>query len=77
LFCRDDGLAALVNDLHQRGLSDDVAVVVCGEFGRAPKIGNRGGRAHWSPPGFALFAGGGLKTGQTIGVTDRGERPTT
>lgn len=74
----DQALAALVNDLHQRGLSDDVAVVVWGEFGRTPRISTRGGRDHWPPAGSVLFAGGGLRTGQVIGATDRrAERPTT
>ena len=74
----DQGLAALINDLDQRGLRDDVAVVVWGEFGRTPRVSNRGGRDHWPPAGFVLFAGGGLKMGQVIGATDRrGERCTT
>jgi hypothetical protein len=74
----DQGLAALVTDLHQRGLSDNVAVVVWGEFGRTPRISARAGRDHWPPAGFVLFSGGGLATGQVIGATDRrAERPTT
>jgi uncharacterized protein (DUF1501 family) len=59
-------------------LAEDVAVVVWGEFGRTPRVSGRGGRDHWPPAGFVLFAGGGLRTGQVIGATDRrGERPTT
>jgi hypothetical protein len=74
----DQAFAALVNDLHQRGLSDDVAVVVWGEFGRTPRVSTRGGRDHWPSAGFVVFAGGGLRTGQVIGATDRrAERPTT
>jgi hypothetical protein len=67
----DQGLSALVEDLHMRGLDRDVAVVVWGEFGRTPKINKDAGRDHWAPVNFALFAGGGLRTGQTIGTTDR------
>jgi uncharacterized protein (DUF1501 family) len=53
-----------------------VAVVVWGEFGRTPRVNAVGGRDHWPRAGFALFAGGGFKTGQVIGRTDgRGERP--
>jgi hypothetical protein len=74
----DQALAALILDLHQRGLDRDVLIVVWGEFGRTPKISDRGGRDHWPPAGCVLFAGGGLKMGQTIGATDRrGEQPTT
>ncbi|NQV24311.1 MAG: DUF1501 domain-containing protein [Rhodopirellula sp.] len=63
-------------DLHERGLDQDVAVVVCGEMGRTPRINATAGRDHWPQAGFALFAGGGFRTGQVIGATDaRGERP--
>jgi uncharacterized protein (DUF1501 family) len=69
----DHAIAALINDLSQRGLLDDTAIVVWGEFGRRPKIGNvtPDGRSHWPAAGFALLAGGGLKTGQVVGETDR------
>jgi hypothetical protein len=78
----DRAIYALVNDLHERGLDRDVAVVVWGEFGRAPRITlNPGtpsappGRDHWPSAGFAVLAGGGLRTGQVVGETDaRGER---
>ncbi|MEX2185564.1 MAG: DUF1501 domain-containing protein [Pirellulales bacterium] len=72
----DQGIHALVTDLHDRGLDKDVAVVMWGEFGRTPRINGNAGRDHWSPAGFALMAGGGMKMGQAIGETDaRGERP--
>ena len=72
----DRSLHALITDLHERGLQDDVAVVVCGEMGRTPRINKTAGRDHWPSSGFALFAGGGFRTGQIIGATDaRGERP--
>jgi hypothetical protein len=65
----DRSIHALVTDLHERGLEKDVLVVVWGEFGRTPKI-SQAGRDHWPEVGYALFAGGGLKTGQVIGETD-------
>ena len=66
----DQGVHALVSDLHDRGLDKDVAVVVWGEFGRAPKISRGDGRDHWPDAGAALIAGGGFKMGQVIGATD-------
>ena len=73
----DRGVANLIQDLHDRGMQDDVVTVMWGEFGRTPKInGNDGGRDHWSPAMSALVAGGGLKMGQAIGATSaRGEYP--
>ncbi|MBI1313418.1 DUF1501 domain-containing protein [bacterium] len=72
----DQSIHALVTDLHERGLDQDVAVVVCGEMGRTPRINANAGRDHWPLAGFALFAGGGLRTGQVVGATDaHGERP--
>jgi uncharacterized protein DUF1501 len=74
----DRSLYALVTDLHERGLDKDVAVVVCGEMGRTPRVNKTAGRDHWASAGFALFAGGGLRMGQVIGATDaHAERPTT
>lgn len=67
----DQGISALVEDLHERGLADDVMVVAWGEFGRTPKINKDAGRDHWPRVSCALLAGGGLKTGQAIGKTDR------
>ena len=67
----DQGLTALVEDLHERGLDRDVSVVVWGEFGRTPKINPQGGRDHWPPVSCALLAGGGMRTGQVIGSTNR------
>jgi uncharacterized protein (DUF1501 family) len=66
----DQGISALVEDLHARGLDRDVTVLVWGEFGRTPKINKDAGRDHWAKVNSALFAGGGLKTGQVIGSTD-------
>jgi hypothetical protein len=67
----DQGLAALVADLHERGLDRDVSVVVWGEFGRTPRINAKAGRDHWPRVAFAMLAGGGMRTGQVIGQTNR------
>jgi len=67
----DQAVSALVTDLHERGLDRDVSVVVWGEFGRTPRINNRAGRDHWPQVSCALLAGGGMRTGQVIGATDR------
>jgi hypothetical protein len=66
----DQGFCALVSDLHDRGLDRDVAVVMWGEFGRAPRISRGDGRDHWPEAGAAVVAGGGFKMGQVIGETD-------
>jgi uncharacterized protein (DUF1501 family) len=67
----DQCVSALVEDLHQRGLAEDCAVVVWGEFGRTPKISAIVGRDHWPQVNCALMAGGNLRHGQVIGKTDR------
>ena len=68
----DHGLHALVTDLDERGMLDDVSIVVWGEFGRTPRIDAKtGGRHHWPRVGPALLAGGGMQTGQVLGSTDR------
>lgn len=73
----DQAVAALITDLADRGLSDDVAVVIWSEFGRTPRIGDStpDGRGHWPSASCALVAGGGLRMGQIVGETDsRAER---
>ena len=67
----DNCVSALVEDLHVRGLDKDCTVLIWGEFGRTPKISARVGRDHWPRVNCALMAGGGMKTGQVIGATDR------
>jgi uncharacterized protein (DUF1501 family) len=67
----DRCVSALVEDLHQRGLDRDCTVVILGEFGRTPKISAQVGRDHWPQVNCALLAGGGMRTGQVIGATDR------
>ena len=67
----DLGLSALIQDLKERGLLDDIAVVVWGEFGRTPKINANAGRDHWPNVASALVAGGGLRCSQVLGSTTR------
>jgi hypothetical protein len=67
----DQGVAALIHDLDCRGLLDDTLVVVCGEFGRTPKINANAGRDHHGRASSVLLAGGGLKRGHVLGRTDR------
>ena len=65
-----DNVCMLVEDLHER--SRQGCTVVCwGEFGRTPKINAKAGRDHWPKANFCLLAGGGLRTGQVIGSTDK------
>ena len=72
----DQCLSALIEDLEVRGMLDDVTVVVWGEFGRTPKINANAGRDHWTQVSCAWIAGGGMKTGQAIGATNKmGEVP--
>jgi hypothetical protein len=67
----DQCVSALIEDLHQRGLDKDCTVVIMGEFGRTPKISAQVGRDHWPQVNCALLAGGGMRTGQAIGATDK------
>jgi hypothetical protein len=78
----EKALTALVDDLHERGLDKDVTLIAWGEFGRTPKINDKAGRDHWPRVSSAILAGGGMRTGQVIGATDRlggeaTERPVT
>jgi hypothetical protein len=66
----DQCLSALIEDLGDRGMLDDVTVVAWGEFGRTPQINKDAGRDHWPQVSAAILAGGGMKTGQVIGATD-------
>jgi hypothetical protein len=67
----DQCLTALVEDLDVRGMLDDVTVIAWGEFGRTPQINAGAGRDHWPAVSCAILAGGGMRTGQVIGSTDR------
>lgn len=67
----DQGVGTLVEDLSERGMLDDVTVVVWGEFGRTPRINKNAGRDHWSRVMSVFMAGGGMNNGQVIGSSDR------
>ncbi len=83
----DMAVSGLLTDLKERGLLDQVMVMVCGEFGRTPKMNNGGnggpalskgtpGRDHWGNALSVMMAGGGIKGGTIVGATNkRGERP--
>lgn len=66
----DAGIAALTNDLKQRGMWNDVVIVWMGEFGRTPRINQDVGRDHWANSWAVMLGGGGLKGGLAIGETD-------
>jgi hypothetical protein len=67
----DQALTALVDDLDERGMLNDVTVIAWGEFGRTPRINKKSGRDHWPQVSCAVLAGGGMRTGQVIGSTNR------
>ncbi len=66
----DRAVAALIEDLHDRGLDRKVMVVAMGEFGRTPRINRNAGRDHWGRLMSVMVAGGGLRCGQIIGESD-------
>ncbi|HEY1067223.1 MAG TPA: DUF1501 domain-containing protein, partial [Pirellulales bacterium] len=63
----DTAVATFVQDVYERGLSDDILLVISGEFGRTPRINKSGGRDHWAPLSTLALSGGGLKMGQVVG----------
>ena len=71
----DRAVSAFLDDLGQRGLLDETLVVMCGEFGRTPRIsappGRRVGRDHWGPLQSVLVAGGGVVGGTVVGASDK------
>lgn len=67
----DPAYATLLKDLEDRGMLEDTLVVWMGEFGRTPKIKKDGGRDHYAKGWITCLAGGGVKTGQVIGATDK------
>ena len=89
----DSAVAALFQDLDQRGMLDTTLVVLCGEFSRTPRMNNvlaalgdasvarmerTPGRDHWGNAMFCLLGGGGVQGGRIVGSTDRlGQRPHT
>jgi len=74
----DHAVAAFIEDVKQRGLSDKILLIVTGEMGRTPKLNKNGGRDHYGNLTPLILAGGGLKMGQVIGKSDAtGSKPTT
>ncbi len=67
----DHALHALITDLDDRGMLDDVTVVAWGEFGRTPTTNAKGGRDHWPRVAMGIMAGGGMPGGVVLGATDR------
>ena len=67
----DRGYSALLEDLSSRGLLDNTLVVWFGDFGRTPKVNPSAGRDHWASAGVACLGGGGVKTGQVVGATNK------
>ena len=67
----DHAVSVFLDDLHERGLSDKVLLVVTGEMGRTPRLNKNGGRDHWANLTTLLLAGGGVKGGQVIGASDK------
>ena len=75
----DRGVSAFLDDLETFGLLDSTLVIMVGEFGRTPKIGQssvndpkqKTGRDHWAGVFSAMFAGGGVRGGQVIGKSDK------
>ena len=68
----DRGVAALLEDLKQKGMLDSTIVVLCSEFGRGPKINGNGGRDHHPKVFSTMLAGGGIKGGFIYGASDKG-----
>lgn len=66
----DQGMAALIKDLDERGLLDNTMVIALGEFGRTPKVNKDGGRDHWPGAMSVLMAGAGIPRGHVVGATD-------
>jgi hypothetical protein len=66
----DKAVSAFIEDVEQRGLADKILLVITGDFGRTPKINDKGGRDHWGNLCTLALAGGGLKMGQVIGGSD-------
>jgi uncharacterized protein (DUF1501 family) len=74
----DHAVAAFLEDVEQRGLSQNILLVITGEFGRTPRVNPNGGRDHWPQLSTLALAGGGLRMGQVVGEsTARAEGPRT
>lgn len=66
----DHAVAAFLEDVKQRGLSDRILLIVTGEMGRSPKLNKNGGREHYGNLTSLILAGGGMKSGQVVGKSD-------
>ena len=74
----DHAVSAFVQDVNQRGLQNDILLVITGEFGRTPRVNGGAGRDHWAPLSTLALAGGGLRMGQVVGEsTAKAEVPKT
>lgn len=67
----DHAISTFLEDVHERGLSDDILLICCGEMGRTPKLNAKGGRDHWGNLAPLMLAGGGINVGQVIGRSTR------
>ena len=67
----DHAVSAFIQDVHERGLSEKILLVVTGEMGRSPRLNKNGGREHYGNLTSLLLSGGGLKMGQIVGASDR------
>ena len=66
----DHAVSAFVQDIHNRGLENDILLVITGEFGRTPRINGGAGRDHWAPLSTLALSGGGLRMGQAVGESN-------
>jgi hypothetical protein len=63
----DHAVSTFITDVVNRGLKDNILLVISGEFGRTPRVNANAGRDHWAPLSTLALSGGGLKMGQVVG----------